>query len=99
MAALDARHSDARLERLMRPHAHPEEWLSIIFALGGALLRLAFIYVFFQMLFLLVSATQIRVLGVLYSILSIVPSLSLDRHAHSARARPSSGLFSARCSL
>jgi len=34
---------------------------------------LAFIYLFFQMLFLLVSATQIRVLGVFDSILSIVP--------------------------
>src|SRR5215469_3862710 len=26
MASLDAGHSNARLERLMRPHAHPEEW-------------------------------------------------------------------------
>jgi len=72
---------------------HLRPW---IFALGGALLSvaffwaapqfepqsgpawtipgwLAFIYLFFQMLFLLVSATQIRVLGVFDSILSIVP--------------------------
>jgi len=79
---------DARQDRLARPHAHPEEWLSIIFALGGALLAtaffwgapqvepqsglawtapgwVAFTYLFFQMLFLLVSATQIRVLGAL----------------------------------
>src|SRR5262249_27550074 len=87
---------DARQERWVRSHAHPEEWLSIIFALGGALLAtaffwglpqfepqsglawtvpgwVAFTYLFFQMLFLLVSATQIRALGVLDSIISIVP--------------------------
>jgi hypothetical protein len=87
---------DARQDRLARPHAHPEEWLSIIFALGGALLAtaffwgapqvepqsglawtapgwIAFTYLFFQMLFLLVSATQIRALGVLDSIISIAP--------------------------
>ena len=86
---------DAQQVRV-RPHAHPEEWLSIIFALGGALLAtaffwgvpqfepqgglawtvpgwVAFTYLFFQMLFLLVSATQIRALGVLDSIVSIVP--------------------------
>jgi len=86
----------ARQERWVRSHAHPEEWLSIIFALGGALLAtaffwgvpqfepqsglawtvpgwVAFTYLFFQMLFLLVSATQIRALGVLDSIISIVP--------------------------
>jgi hypothetical protein len=87
---------DARQDRLVRPHAHPEEWFSIMFALGGTLLAMAFFwgapqfepqsglawtipgwvaftYLFFQMLFLLVSATQIRVLGVLDSIISIVP--------------------------
>jgi hypothetical protein len=86
----------ARQDRLARPHAHPEEWLSITFSLGGALLATAFLwgapqfepqsglawtapgwvaftYLFFQMLFLLVSATQIRALGVLDSIVSIVP--------------------------
>ena len=87
---------DARQGRQVRPHAHPEEWLSINFALGGALFAaaffwaapqfepqsglawtipgwLAFIYLFLQMMFLLVSATQIRVLGVFDSIISIVP--------------------------
>jgi len=87
---------DARQEQLVRPNAHPEEWLSIIFALGGALLTvaffwaapqfepqsglawtipgwLAFTYLFFQLMLLLVSATQIRALGVLDSIVSIVP--------------------------
>src|SRR5262245_54135878 len=79
---------DARQDRLGRSHAHPEEWLSIIFALSGAVLAtaffwgapqfapqsglawtvpgwVAFTYLFLQMLFLLVSATQIRALGVL----------------------------------
>src|SRR5215813_4402847 len=88
--------ADAGQDRLARPHAHPEEWLSIIFALGGAVLASAFLwgapqfepqgglawavpgwvafaYLFFQMLFLLVSAAQIRALGVLDSIISIVP--------------------------
>jgi len=87
---------DARQDRLGRSHAHPEEWLSIIFALSGAVLAtaffwgapqfapqsglawtvpgwVAFTYLFLQMLFLLVSATQIRALGVLDSIVSIVP--------------------------
>jgi len=86
----------ARQERVARPRAHPEEWLSILFAFCGALLAaaffwaapqfepqsglawtvpgwLAFAYLFLQMLFLLVSATQIRVLGVFDSVVSIVP--------------------------
>src|SRR5262249_8100146 len=32
----------ARQERVVRPRAHPEEWLSILFALCGALLAAAF---------------------------------------------------------
>jgi hypothetical protein len=35
---------DARQDRLVRPHAHPEVWLSINFALGGALLATAFFW-------------------------------------------------------
>ena len=79
-----------------RRSTHPEEWLSILLALGAAALATAFLwlaptfqpagglvwsipgwiafaYLFVQMLLLLVSATQIRVLGVLDSIVSIFP--------------------------
>ena len=68
--------------------AHPEEWLSILMAVGAAIGSVVFFYLapslspsshfawavpgwiagaylFVQMLFLLVSATQIRALGVL----------------------------------
>ena len=82
---------------VVRGHAaHPEEWLSILLALGAAFAAsfffwtdpgyapqdgaawaipgwLAFIYLFLQMLSLLVSATQIRALGVLDSIVAIFP--------------------------
>jgi hypothetical protein len=76
--------------------AHPEEWLSILMALGGAVGSLVFFwlapgyqpeshiawaipgwiagaYLFTQILFLLVSATQIRSLGVLDTIVAILP--------------------------
>ena len=76
--------------------AHPEEYLSILMALGGTVASLAFFwlaptfqpeshiawavpgwvagaYLFLQILLLLVSATQIRVLGVFDSIIAIVP--------------------------
>jgi asparagine N-glycosylation enzyme membrane subunit Stt3 len=76
--------------------AHPEEWFSILLALGATAACILFFlyeprfepesrfawaipgwlagaYLFTQILFLLVSATQIRVLGVLDSIISIVP--------------------------
>jgi hypothetical protein len=76
--------------------AHPEEWLSILMALGGAACVIAFFalapgfqpmrayvwaipgwvaggYLFAQIVFLLVSATQIRTLGVLDTIVAILP--------------------------
>jgi hypothetical protein len=76
--------------------AHPEEWFSILLAVGiavGAVLYfyllpglepdshfawavpgwIAGAYLFVQILFLLVSATQIRALGVLDSVLAILP--------------------------
>src|SRR5262249_44372846 len=76
--------------------AHPEEWISILMALGGAAGSVLFMwfvpgfspeshiawavpgwiagaYLFLQILFLLVSATQIRTLGVLDTIVSILP--------------------------
>lgn len=76
--------------------AHPEEWISILMALGGAAGSLLFMwlapgfspashivwaipgwiagaYLFLQILFLLVSATQIRTLGVLDTIVAILP--------------------------
>jgi hypothetical protein len=80
----------------VRRTTHPEEWLSILFALAASVGAsfyfwvapsyspeagliwalpgwLAFAYLFFQMLFLLVSASQIRALGVLDSIVAIFP--------------------------
>jgi hypothetical protein len=89
MVAVDSRQRAARA-------AHPEEWVSILMALGGTVASLFFFwrapgfspeshiawalpgwiagaYLFTQILFLLVSATQIRVLGVLDSIIAIVP--------------------------
>jgi uncharacterized membrane protein len=80
----------------VRRAAHPEEWLSILFALVASLGAsfyfwtapgyspdagllwavpgwFAFAYLFLQMLFLLVSATQIRAVGVLDSIVAIFP--------------------------
>jgi hypothetical protein len=85
-----------------RPHAaqanvaHPEEWISILMALGATVGSLLFFwlapgfspdsriawaipgwlagsYLFTQILFLLVSATQIRTLGVLDTIIAILP--------------------------
>ncbi len=79
-----------------RRTTNPEEWLSMLFAVGATAGAsaffwaepgfspqeglvwaipgwVAFAYLFFQMLFLLVSATQIRALGVLDSIVSIFP--------------------------
>jgi hypothetical protein len=76
--------------------AHPEEWFSILVALGATVATvgffwlqptfqpaggfawtipgwIAFAYLFSQIMFLLVSATQIRALGVLDSIVSIFP--------------------------
>ena len=76
--------------------AHPEEWISILMALGATIGSLAFFwlapsfqpeshiawaipgwvagaYLFTQILFLLVSATQIRTLGVLDTIVAILP--------------------------
>jgi hypothetical protein len=76
--------------------AHPEEWTSILMAIGATIGAVAYFYALpglsptdplvwaipgwiaggylvVQMLFLLVSATQIRALGVLDSILSILP--------------------------
>jgi hypothetical protein len=76
--------------------AHPEEWISILMALGGAAGSVLFMwlapgfspqshiawaipgwiagaYLFLQILFLLVSATQIRTLGVLDTIVAILP--------------------------
>jgi asparagine N-glycosylation enzyme membrane subunit Stt3 len=76
--------------------AHPEEWFSILMAVGiavGSVLYfwlapelsptnpflwavpgwIAGAYLFLQILFLLVSATQIRALGVLDSVLAILP--------------------------
>jgi hypothetical protein len=76
--------------------AHPEEWFSILMALGGAAATIAFFalapgfqpirpyvwaipgwmagaYLFAQIVFLLVSATQIRTLGVLDTIVAILP--------------------------
>jgi hypothetical protein len=76
--------------------AHPEEWFSILLALGGAAAAIAFFvlapgfqpmrplvwaipgwmagaYLFVQIVFLLVSATQIRTLGVLDTIVAILP--------------------------
>jgi hypothetical protein len=89
MVAVDSRQRAART-------AHPEEWVSILMALGGTVGSLFFFwrapafspesyiawtlpgwiagaYLFTQILFLLVSATQIRVLGVFDSIIAIVP--------------------------
>jgi hypothetical protein len=79
--------------------AHPEEYFSILMALGGTAASLAFFwlapgfqpasgiawalpgwiagaYLFLQILFLLVSATQVRALGVFDSIISIVPVIA-----------------------
>jgi hypothetical protein len=90
MVAADTRH--VATKRV----AHPEEYLSILMALGGTVGSLAFFwfapsfqpdshiawaipgwvagaYLILQILFLLVSATQIRVLGVFDSIIAIVP--------------------------
>jgi hypothetical protein len=76
--------------------AHPEEWISILMALGGAAGSVLFMwlaptfspeshiawaipgwiaggYLFLQILFLLVSASQIRTLGVLDTIVAILP--------------------------
>jgi hypothetical protein len=76
--------------------AHPEEWFSILMAIGAAIGSVLFIwiapdfsptshvawaipgwiagaYLVVQMLFLLVSATQVRALGVLDSVLAILP--------------------------
>ena len=76
--------------------AHPEEWFSILMAIGAAIGSVLFVwiapefsptshiawaipgwiagaYLVVQMLFLLVSATQIRALGVLDSVLAILP--------------------------
>jgi hypothetical protein len=79
-----------------RTTAHPEEWFSILMAIGGAAGAIAFFalapgfqplrpyvwaipgwmaggYLFAQIVFLLVSATQIRTLGVLDTIVAILP--------------------------
>ena len=92
MVAVDTHNVRAAPQR----STHPEEWLSILLALGVAALAtgffwlaptfqpaggivwsipgwIAFAYLFAQMMLLLVSATQIRVLGVLDSIVSILP--------------------------
>jgi hypothetical protein len=75
--------------------AHPEEWISILMALGAAAACLFFwlaptfspdsriawaipgwiagTYLFTQIIVLLISATQIRALGVLDSIVAILP--------------------------
>jgi len=76
--------------------AHPEEWISILMAVGATIGSVLFFwiapglspenhfawaipgwvagaYLFIQILFLLVSATQIRALGVLDSIIAILP--------------------------
>lgn len=59
-----------RCERLLlaEPGFSPQDGL--VWAILG---WIAFAYLFFQMLFLLVSATQIRALGVLDSIIAIFP--------------------------
>jgi hypothetical protein len=90
MVAIDSR--DGRIVRT----AHPEEWFSILLALGATVGSVAFLwlaaglepvsgpiwavpgwlglaYLFVQILLLLVSATQIRALGVLDSIIAIFP--------------------------
>ena len=92
MVAAETREGRAAHARI----AHPEEYLSILMALGGTVASLAFFwlapsfqpdshiawalpgwiagaYLFLQILFLLVSATQIRALGVFDSIIAIVP--------------------------
>jgi len=92
MVAADAREGRAARARV----AHPEEYLSILMALGGTFCSLAFFwlapsfqpdshiawalagwiavaYLFLQILLLLVSATQVRALGVFDSLISIVP--------------------------
>jgi hypothetical protein len=79
-----------------RQTAHPDEWLSIVVALGGTAIAAAFLwtapqfepksgalwaltvwcgfaYLLVQMIFLLLSATQIRAVGVLDSVISIAP--------------------------
>jgi hypothetical protein len=91
MVAAEARQRAARANV-----AHPEEWISILMALGATIGSLAFFwlapsfqpeshiawaipgwvagaYLFTQILFLLVSATQIRTLGVLDTIVAILP--------------------------
>jgi hypothetical protein len=88
--------ADARQRARQARVAHPEEWVSILMALGGTVASLFFFwkaptfspenyfawtipgwiagaYLFTQILVLLVSATQIRVLGVFDSIIAIVP--------------------------
>jgi hypothetical protein len=76
--------------------AHPDEWISILLAIGATIGAIGFFwvapafeptshfawaipgwiagaYLFTQILFLLVSATQIRAIGVLDSVISILP--------------------------
>jgi hypothetical protein len=95
MVAAEARGGRAARARV----AHPEEYFSILMALGGTVASLAFFwlapgfqpasgigwalpgwiagaYLFLQILFLLVSATQVRALGVFDSIISIVPVIA-----------------------
>ena len=87
---------DTRGRAVAAKVAHPEEWISILMALGGAAGSVLFMwlapgfspqshlawaipgwiagaYLFLQILFLLVSATQIRTLGVLDTIVAILP--------------------------
>ena len=87
---------DTRGRAVAAKVAHPEEWISILMALGGAVGSVLFMwlapgfspeghfawaipgwiagaYLFLQILFLLVSATQIRTLGVLDTIVAILP--------------------------
>jgi hypothetical protein len=94
-AGTEATHDRSHHQAAHR-HRPPEEWFSILLALGataGCVLFilidprfepqahfawafpgwLALSYLFVQVVFLLVSASQIRVLGVLDSIISIVP--------------------------
>jgi hypothetical protein len=93
MAAAEAKEGHAAARGRV---AHPEEYFSILMALGGTVASLAFFwlvptfqpeshiawalpgwiagaYLFLQILFLLVSATQVRALGVFDSIIAIVP--------------------------
>ena len=93
MVAAEAREGRAAARARV---AHPEEYFSILMALGGTVASLGFFwlaptfqpdshiawalpgwiagaYLFMQILFLLVSATQVRALGVFDSIIAIVP--------------------------